>query len=328
MWDSSRKIRNDKEKLKFFEDNLDAEIYYFYMKDRNNEKIKDFLTDFIDLYGYHSFDESDLINKTYEEEILKVIKMYRDILDTDDSYNPLQTLKEENSLYEESLKKLEEILKSYQYKLALKHIEFVRTQIKKEYALSDLSLICRAKLRKALLELGKIYKDKYILENENDIFYLEYKDIINIEMQDNLKSISNKNKIYYNSFRNYEPQSDIFPCLKQQIKIDYRKNLKGIGVSFGKVSGRACIINSIEDLKNFRKSDVIITKYIDQELFNSINLSQVSGIITEFGGMLCHFAINARENRIPCIVGISDVTNIIRNGENVVINGDTGEVII
>ncbi len=328
MWDSSRKIRNNKDEMKFFEDNLDAEIYYLYRKDRNDVKIKSFLTDFIDLYGYHSFEETDIISKTYEEEILRVIKMYRDILDMDDNYNMLYSLKEENKIYENILIKLKENLKSTQYKSALKHIEYVRNLKRDEYSLKDLELMCRAKLRKALLQMGVCYKEKYLIENENDIFYLDYKDVLNEDKFNSFKSLINKNKIYYNSFRNYEPQSDIFPCIKQQIQMDYRKNLKGIGVSFGKVSARACVIKSKEDLKNLKKSDVIITKYIDNEMFNSINLSHVSGIVTEFGGMLCHFSINARENRIPCVVGIENVTELIRTGENVVINGDTGEVII
>ena len=328
MWDTSRQIRKDKQKLKFFEENLDAEIYYFYRKDRNNESIKSFLTDFVDLFGYHSFDESDIMFKTYDEEILKVIKTYRDMLDLDDMYDPLKELKEQNKEYEEVLEKLQKKVKSNQYKNYIKHIEFVRDLQKKEYALKDLVLICRSKLRKVLLQLGKIYKDKYIIENDEDIFFLDYHDIVNQRYIDEIKNIVNKNKIYYNSFRNYIPQSDIFPCLKQQIQMDYRKNLKGIGASFGKVNARACVVNSKEDLKNFRKSDVIVTKYIDQDLFKNINLSHVSGIVTEFGGVLCHFAINARENRIPCVVGIKDVTSIIRTGENVLLNGDTGEVII
>ena len=328
MWDTSRKIRKDKLKQKFFEDNLDAEIYYIYRKDRNNENIKEFLTDFIDLYGYHSFNESDIIYNTYENEILKVIKMYRDILDTEDKYDPLSYLKEQNSLYETSLKKLEECLKPSQYRSSLKQIEFVRDLIKKEYSLRDLTLMCRFKLRKCLLDLGREYKEKYVIENEDDIFYLNYKDIINNINLESIKANVNKNKIYYNSFRNYLPQADIFPCLKQQLQIDYRKNLKGIGASFGKVSARACVINSVEDLKSFRKSDIIVTKYLDKEIFESINLNQVSGIVTELGGMLCHFAINARENRIPCIVGLKDITSIVRTGETIVINGDTGEVII
>lgn len=328
MWDTSRKIKDDKEKMKFFDENLDAEIYYLFRKDKYNEKIKLFLTDFIDLYGYHSFNETDIISNTYEEEILKVIKMYRDILDMDDNYNMLYTLKEENKIYESVLEKLKENLKSTQYKSSIKHIEHVRGLKKDEYALKDLELICRAKLRKSLLEVGAAYKGKYIIENENDIFYIEYKDILNIDKLEKMKSIVNKNKLYYNSFRNYKPQTDIFPCIKHQIQIDYRNNLKGIGVSFGKVSARACVIKSKDDLKNIKKSDVIVTKYIDSEMFNSINLSHISGIITETGGMLCHFAINARENRIPCVVGIENVTELIRTGENVVINGDNGEVII
>ena len=328
MWDISRQIKKDKEKMKFFEDNLDAEIYYFYRKDRNNENIKKFLTDFIDLYGYHSFDESDLIFKTYDEEILKVIKTFRDILDLGDMYDPLKDLKEQNKAYEKSLEKLQGILKPAQYKNAIKHIEFVRELQKKEYALKDLSLICRARLRKALLQHGKNLKDKYIIESEEDVFFLDYHDIVNKRDADDIKNIVNKNKIYYNSFRNYIPQSDIFPCLKHQIQIDYRKNLKGIGASFGKISGRACVINSKDDIKNFRKSDILVAKYIDKDIIKNINLSQVSGIVTELGGVLCHFAINARENRIPCVVGIKDVTDIIRTGENVLLNGDTGEVII
>ena len=81
MWDTSRKIRNDEEKLKFFENNLDAEIFYFYRKDKNNSNIKEFLSDFIDSFGYHAYDESDIVNKTFGEQILKVIRTYRDVLD-------------------------------------------------------------------------------------------------------------------------------------------------------------------------------------------------------------------------------------------------------
>lgn len=328
MWDTSRKIRNDEEKLKFFENNLDAEIFYFYRKDKNNSNIKEFLSDFIDSFGYHAYDESDIVNKTFGEQILKVIRTYRDVLDTDDQYDPIKILKDQNAEYEKSIEKLQRVLKPAQFKSSMKYIEYVREVKKIEFSLRDLYLVCRAQLRKEMLELGKIYKEKYVIKNEEDIFYFNFEDILNNKDLDKMKEKINKNKIYYNSFRNYTPQSDIFPCIKQQLQIDYRKTLKGIGTSFGKVRARACVINSKDDIKDFKKSDIIISKYIDNDLFKSINLSQVSGIVTEFGGMLCHFAINARENRIPCIVGIKDVTELVRTGENISINGDTGEVII
>lgn len=328
MWDMSRKIRADKDKLKFFEDNLDAEIFYMYRKNPENENVKEILTDFISQYGYHSSDESDIIYTTYSDEILKVIKMYRDMIDLDDIYDPLSDLKMQNKLYEASIQKLEKELKPNQLKNALKEIEYVRELDKDEFAFYDLSLIARYKLRESLLKLAKKYKDEYIIEKEEDIFFLRYEDILNVDIVDELKKLVAKNKIYYNSFRNYTPESDIFPCSKQQFKIDYRKKLKGIGASFGKVTARACVINSKEDIKNLKKDDVIVTSYLDKEIFENINLSQISGIITEFGGMLCNFAVKARENRVPCVVSLQDATKIIRTGETLVINGDTGEVIL
>ena len=331
MWDSSRKIRKDKQKMKFFEENLDAEIFYLYRKDRNNPNIKEFLTDFIDLFGYHSFTETDIIYKTYDEEILKVIKMYRDMLELDDKYDPLKEFKRQNKLYEQSIEKLNENLKKNQIKNIMKNIEFVRELIKKENSLKDLVLFSQNLLRKELLKLGQNYKSKFYLENEEDIFYLDYKDILNSMIDNNLDTLKqrvNKNKMYYNSFRNYTPQSEIFPCQKQIIQVDCNKKFKGIGASFGKTKARACIVDSKEDLKNLKKSDILVTKYIDQEIFKKINIMELSGIVTEFGGMLCHLAINARENRIPCVVGLKDATQVIKTGEEIMINGDTGEVII
>lgn len=328
MWDVSRKIKKDKGAYKFFEDNLDAEVFYLYRKDKNNPQIKEFLTDFIDRYGHYFFNTNDIIFPTYEEEILRIIKMFRDILDLDDSYDPLQTFKEENNKYEETLKTLQEEVKPAQYKNALKQIEYVRNIVSIKYEANYIALCTLASLRKELLNVGRNFKDNYFLDDENDILYLEYNDIMDNINPDCIKSITSINKIFFNSFRNYSPQEDIFPCEKQQMQLDYRKIIQGVGASFGKVRARACVVNSVEDAKKFRKADILVTKYLDADVLGNINVSQASGIVTEYGGVLCHFAINAREARIPCAVDVKDATTTIRNGEIITLNGDTGEVII
>ncbi len=328
MWDVSRKIKKDKEAYKFFEDNLDAEVFYLYRKDKNNPQIKEFLTDFIDRYGHYFFNTNDIIFPTYEEEILRIIKMFRDILDLDDSYDPLQTFKEGNNKYEETLKTLQEEVKPAQYKNALKQIEYVRNIVSIKYEANYIALCTLASLRKELLNVGRNFKDNYFLDDENDILYLEYNDIMDNINPDSIKSITSINKIFFNSFRNYSPQEDIFPCEKQQMQLDYRKIIQGVGASFGKVRARACVVNSVEDAKKFRKADILVTKYLDADVLGNINVSQASGIVTEYGGVLCHFAINAREARIPCAVDVKDATTTIRNGEIITLNGDTGEVII
>ena len=54
----------------------------------------------------------------------------------------------------------------------------------------------------------------------------------------------------------------------------------------------------------------------------------LSGIVTEYGGILCHAAIVSREYGIPAIVSCHDVTSKIKDGQKIMIDGTTGIVTI
>lgn len=53
-----------------------------------------------------------------------------------------------------------------------------------------------------------------------------------------------------------------------------------------------------------------------------------AGLVTERGGMTSHAAILAREFRIPAVVGAKGITQQIQTGDSVLVNGDTGEVVL
>jgi len=50
------------------------------------------------------------------------------------------------------------------------------------------------------------------------------------------------------------------------------------------------------------------------------------GVLLESGGTLQHGASVAREMGKPCIVGIEDVTKILKDGQLVDIDGNTGVI--
>ncbi|MBP5472876.1 MAG: pyruvate, phosphate dikinase, partial [Lachnospiraceae bacterium] len=52
----------------------------------------------------------------------------------------------------------------------------------------------------------------------------------------------------------------------------------------------------------------------------------LSGIITEYGGILCHAAIVSREYGIPAIVACKDAMSKIPDGQIVTIDGSAGTV--
>jgi pyruvate,water dikinase len=53
-----------------------------------------------------------------------------------------------------------------------------------------------------------------------------------------------------------------------------------------------------------------------------------AGVVERRGGMLIHGAIIAREYGLPCVTGIPDVTKLIRNGDEVTVDGYLGIVTI
>ena len=53
-----------------------------------------------------------------------------------------------------------------------------------------------------------------------------------------------------------------------------------------------------------------------------------AGIIERRGGMLIHGAIIAREYGMPCVTGIPEVTELIRTGESITVDGYLGIVTV
>ena len=69
-----------------------------------------------------------------------------------------------------------------------------------------------------------------------------------------------------------------------------------------------------------------MTRYTDTGWTSKFAI--LSGIVTEYGGILCHAAIVSREYGIPCIVCTKDATKLIKDGSTISINGSTGEITV
>jgi len=107
-------------------------------------------------------------------------------------------------------------------------------------------------------------------------------------------------------------------------KISNKKNeLIGDTVSFGKIRGKAKVLSSVNE-KPFNPGEILITKATDPGWTPLI--INCGGIILEVGGMLQHGALVSREFNKPCVVGIENVTKIIKDGEEVEVDAIEGIV--
>ena len=110
----------------------------------------------------------------------------------------------------------------------------------------------------------------------------------------------------------------------QEKKVSNKKNeLIGDTVSFGKIRGKAKVLNSVDE-KEFNAGEILITKATDPGWTPLI--INCGGIVLEVGGMLQHGALVSREFNKPCVVGIDNVTKIIKDGEEVEVDAIEGVV--
>jgi phosphohistidine swiveling domain-containing protein len=99
--------------------------------------------------------------------------------------------------------------------------------------------------------------------------------------------------------------------------------LSGVPISPGVARGRVKVLMSATD-KPLLPGEILVARAADPgwtPLF--IN---AAGIILEVGGVLQHGAVVAREYGIPCVSGVDDATDVLKDGQTVEIDGSTGFV--
>jgi pyruvate,water dikinase len=96
---------------------------------------------------------------------------------------------------------------------------------------------------------------------------------------------------------------------------------KSIGQKIGQ--GRARVINSPKQMKQFKPGEVLVTRITDPDWEPIMRIA--SAIVTEQGGKTSHAAIVSRELGIPCVVGASKARAIVKNGAEITVSCAEGE---
>ncbi|PBH43009.1 phosphoenolpyruvate--protein phosphotransferase, partial [Clostridioides difficile] len=84
----------------------------------------------------------------------------------------------------------------------------------------------------------------------------------------------------------------------------------------------------VVDLSALSEEVVLIAHDLTPSDTATMNKKMVLGFLTDIGGRTSHTAIMSRTLEIAAIVGLNDITSKVKDGDFVVFNGDTGEVIV
>ncbi|WP_245814951.1 phosphoenolpyruvate synthase [Cystobacter ferrugineus] len=99
----------------------------------------------------------------------------------------------------------------------------------------------------------------------------------------------------------------------------------GLGASPGRVTGKVRVLSRPEEGGRLKKGEVLVAPMTSPDWVATMR--RAVAIITDSGGMTSHAAIVSRELRLPCVVGTRNATRVLRDGEEVTVDGRSGEVL-
>ena len=346
LWNLSRSIRKHEALCKALMHESPEQIWQTIEAEESLGEISTELKDFLENWGFRCSGELMLTTACYQERpstLMPVLASYVQL----DGPSPREHLETQQQLREQAT---QSILKELQQKWLLRFLPFPRKSHLASWLLrsTQRSVACRerARLKQALLysrvrqialAIGEQLTQQNHLKSRDDIFYLTYEEIEDLLCGGSMLPSSTANmallrRSELETLGQFTPPDRLELPPGQSWQPDFEMDMghpdhkwnDGIGVSGGKIVGRAVVLTSPDQFAQVSRGDILVTRQTDPGWGPILFL--VRGLVMERGGMLSHGAILAREYGIPTAVGIDDATKRIKTGDTIEVDGDRGRV--
>lgn len=288
---------------------------------------------FMDTYGFRGPKELDLATPRYYEKHEEVFEILKTMEGNDDSGLTPQ------AVFDSGAKRRVESVQFLEDYLAKKSPRKVKAFRKSYKLLSNFAayrespkyylILVIDYLRRRALALGSQWVEAGRLDSAEQVFDLLWDEFNQAEVDASLdiRTLAKTNREYHAQFNpNNDPPVIIdsrgfIPKLPPQPRKE--NELVGTPVSSRSVTGKVKVLKRADE-KPILPGDILVTKATDPG-WTTLFIN-AAGVLLESGGMLQHGASVAREMGKPCIVGIEDVTKILKDDQVVNMDGATGVI--
>ncbi|HTF56170.1 MAG TPA: PEP/pyruvate-binding domain-containing protein [Planctomycetota bacterium] len=190
--------------------------------------------------------------------------------------------------------------------------------------------------RRAALKLGRRLVERMVFKSTEDVFHLEIEELealargVGLTAEEARRRVERRREDL-EEFRRKEPpdflRSDGVPVDDPEYAASGMNpdgSLRGAGVGGGIAEGPVRILDQ-PDPRRVRPGDVLVMRFADPAwtpLFSS-----AAAVVMEVGGEMCHAAVITRELGIPGVFGVPGATRLLKEGERVRVDGNTGRVV-
>jgi len=297
------------------------------------------IEEYLNIYGHLGY-SLDFVESLPLEDPSGLLSTLKTMVTAKD-YNPKKHEIDAAGKREQAMQKIEKLLDGLQYwqfryrNWFTHRFYFIREEVM-FYLTSGWPV-----LRLLALELGRRLVDAGTINVMDDIFYLVTEELtkaINARKENKTipeyKQLTSERRELREARKRLHPPGTIpedasnnpgVAFKETQAKNDPNSDiLRGIPVSPGTVTSPASLINSPAEFEKMQLDSILVCSMTNPAwtpLF-----AHATGLVTDMGGILGHGSIVAREYGIPAVVGTGSITQRVKHGQTIKVDGDAGTV--
>jgi pyruvate,water dikinase len=197
------------------------------------------------------------------------------------------------------------------------------------------------RLRANLMELGRRMVETGTIQHPNDIYWLEASELEGrLAAADAGAAFDSLDEAIHQRRQKRQAALKILPAISLPPSDTYMgipvaafvpgeggvegDRLKGVGASAGVMTGKACVLHGPEDFDRMVPGGILVAKLTTPAWTPLFAIA--SAVVTDIGGPLSHGSIVAREYGIPAVLGTAAATHLIKDGQEITVDGDRGFV--
>ncbi|MGW8143825.1 MAG: PEP/pyruvate-binding domain-containing protein [Anaerolineales bacterium] len=339
LWEVAQIIRTDEDCYKLFMSSDSGVLANDYLGNKLPEPAQSQISTFLDTYGMRGLGEIDIGRTRWREQpdyVFEVMRSYLQI--EDETLAPDVVFNSGKKAAEDAINTLQGIAKrTFAGRMKAEVIGMLAVRVRELAGLRESPKFFIVQLfgiiRQALLESGEELVLNGTFDCPDDIFYLyltELEALANGESRDWRSLIAERRRSYQRELgRKQIPRLLLSDgrAFYEVLESSYgdESSILGSPVSPGVVQGRVRVI--LDPINaDLLPGEIMVCPGTDPA-WTPLFLSAV-GLIMEVGGMMTHGAIVAREYGIPAVVGVYQATTKFYTGQEIRVDGSTGEIFL
>ncbi|MEE9238141.1 MAG: PEP-utilizing enzyme, partial [Thermodesulfobacteriota bacterium] len=297
------------------------------------------IEEYLKIYGHLGY-SLDFVESLPIEDPSGLLSTLKTMVTAKD-YNPKKHEVKASRKREEAMQKIEQLLDGlrywqFRYRNWFTHrFYFIREEVM-FYLTSGWPT-----LRLIALELGQRLVDVGTINIPDDIFYLVTEELtkaINARKEDKAipeyQQLTSERQQLREARKRLHPPGTIPEVASNNPGVAFKETqarndpnsdvLKGIPVSPGTVTSPVSLIKSPAEFDQMEPDSILVCSMTNPAwtpLF-----AHATGLVTDMGGILGHGSIVAREYGIPAVVGTGNITQRVKHGQKITVDGDAGSV--